>query len=122
VRLGGIDSSFDLQVNPVLIHRASKTNAKLSGEVGAKVASGGRVAFNALAINNLAGRNIFFRFQETASQLRAQTGRFTIYPFAMQLSSIQEAVVAGGSIALSAQMNDDAGQVYSSCHYFVSER
>ena len=80
------------------------------------------MAFDTLAINNLAGRDILLRFEETASKMHAQTERFTIYPFTMQLSSIPEAVVAGRPIALSAQMNDDLGQVYFSCHFFVSDR
>ena len=111
VRLGGIETSFSLQVKPALFHRASRTSDKLSGDVDAKVASGGRAIFDALQIDNLAGRDISIRFHETVSQLQARTERFSIYPFAMEPDFSADDVVAGQPVSLSVRTNDQGGRV-----------
>ena len=97
-------------MTPALLHRASKRNDKLSGG-DAKVVHEGRVVFDTLRIDNLAGRDISIHFLETASHLHASTGRFAIYPFNMELSFSADAAVAGKPIALSVRMNDEKGRV-----------
>ena len=109
LRLGGISSAFGFKVAPHVVHRAAEVAGKLTTDP--KLVNGGQAIFIALVIKNLAGRNISLRFEETSSNLQAQTSGFAIYPFALSLSSPVRSALVGNPVPVAIEMHDNEGQV-----------
>jgi hypothetical protein len=109
-RLAGMNSDFGLQVAPLVLHRAEEMGTKYY-HVMEQELTGGQAAFSSFTIKNLAGRDLLLSFKEPSSKLRVYTHRFSIYPFALELSQPVTSSVAGNPMALALEMHDSHSSV-----------